>query len=222
MQMALLSKEMRECSLYAALALLAQMQWLGDGMDLPLIPVFGSGRGQEIPFLNFQLPNRESVFGMTGAAAGIVFGLHQSLWESWRQTTLFLLHRPLPRSQIFLAKLAAGALLLLAVTYLPLLIYALWAATPGTHASPFSWSMTETWWRDASVAFICYAGAFLTGLQPGRWIGSKSWPLIAAILFAIALRIAPFWPPFVYFLALATLTCFLVTILDTAQRREYP
>ena len=49
---ALLSKELRECGLFAGLALLAQMQLLGSGMDMSLIPLLSSGRGTEIPFLS--------------------------------------------------------------------------------------------------------------------------------------------------------------------------
>jgi ABC-type transport system involved in multi-copper enzyme maturation permease subunit len=152
---ALLSKELRESGLFAGLALLAQMQLLGSGMDMSLIPFLSSGRGAEIPFLaarSFSLmSDRELMFITIAIISAIVIGLNQTLMESWRQTSLFLLHRPVPRSQIFLVKLAAGGLILLGTSALPLLIYCLWAAKPGTHASPFFWSMTEPWWRSVVI-----------------------------------------------------------------------
>lgn len=139
---ALLSKELRECVLYAGVALLAQVHFLGAGMDLPLIPLLTSPRGNEIPFLSNGNSNLEGTFTMIAVLIAIVLGLHQSMWESWRQTSLFLLHRPLPLVQIFLAKLLTGTSLVMAVTVIPLGVYCLWAATPNTHASPFFWSMT--------------------------------------------------------------------------------
>ena len=219
MRMALLSKELRECGLYAALALLAQMHFLGGGMDLPLIPLLTEGRGFEIPFL---AQGREAMFTSVGVIAAIVLGLHQTVWESWRQTTLFLLHRPMPRAQIFLGKLLAGGLLLLVVMALPLLVYCLWAAMPGTHASPFFWGMTDSWWRGVGVALVCYLGAFLTGLRPAHWIGSRTWPLIAALVISLAWKFAPVWTPFTYAGFLALMACLVVLILDTARQREFP
>lgn len=220
---ALLSKEMRECALYAGLALIAQMQVLGSGMDLPLIPIISSPRGTEIPFLSYYYQSdRESMFLTVSIIVAIIMGLHQTAWESWRQTTLFLLHRPMPRRQIFLGKILAGVILLLAVSALPLLLYCLWAATPGTHASPFYWGMTEAWWRDVLVALICYLGAFLAGLRPAIWIGSRTWPLVAASLLAMSLHFveAPIVLIYAGFLILAA--GLLVSILDTARLREFP
>jgi hypothetical protein len=219
---ALLSKELRECGLYAGLALLAQIHYLGAGMDLPLIPFLDSGRGQEIPFLYSYSGNRETTFVLIAIITAIVLGLHQTLWESWRQTTLFLLHRPMPRSQILLGKLLAGVLLLLAVTALPLLVYCLWAATPGTHASPFFGGMTEPWWRAVGVGLVCYFGAFLTGLRPAYWLGSRTWPLITALVLSLGLKLMPLGPSLAYPGLLVLMVCLVISILDTARRREFP
>lgn len=219
---ALLSKELRECGLYAGLALLALVQIVGSGMDLPLIPFLDSGRGQEIPFVPGYERTREVQFTTVAVIAAVVVGLHQTLWESWRQTTLLLLHRPLPRRQIFLAKLTSGGLLLIAITAVPLVIYSLWAATPGTHASPFYWSMTEPWWRSIAAALVCYLGAFLTGLRPAYWLGSRTWPAITAALLALILKFAPIWPLLAYIGLLMLGALLLYSILDVAERREYP
>lgn len=216
-------KEVRECGLYAGLALLAILHAIGAGMDLPLIPLIDSGRNGEIPFLSHQNFNRQTQFGVIAVVAAIVFGLHQTVWESWRQTTLFLLHRPMPRRDIFLGKLAAGTVLLLAVTAVPLIVYSLWAATPGTHASPFYWSMTEPWWRSVLVAIVCYLGAFLAGIRPALWIGSRTWPAIAVIVLAHLVTFdLPVWTPWKYLILAALIAALLVSILDAACHREYP
>jgi len=215
---ALLTKELRECGLYAALALAAIVHFLGGGMGLPLIPM-GDGRGNEIPFLS---EGREAEFLTVAIIAACVLGLHQTMWESWRQTTLVLLHRPVPREWLFLGKLAAGAILLVAITAVPLLVYCLWAATPGTHASPFFWGMTESWWRTVPIALVCYLGAFLAGLRPARWIGSRVWPVVAAISVAVALKYVLIWIPLIYVGFLALSGVLLSSILQTARTREYP
>lgn len=219
MRMALLLKELRECSLYAGLALLAQIHFLGEGMDLPLIPVLMSGRGLEIPLLNV---NRETMFAGTAILAAIVIGLHQTMWESWRQTTLLLLHRPMDRSQIFLGKMLAGSLLVFGTSALPLLVYCLWAAMPGTHSSPFYWNMTLPWWKDVAIALVCYLGAFLTGLRTAAWFGSRTWPLITAIVVSLAWKFAPVWLLFNVAGFAGLMACLTVLILDTAERREFP
>lgn len=219
----MLSKELRECGLYAGLALLAMIHYIGAGMDLPLIPFLNSDRQGEIPFIGGRYDlDREGTFVLIGVLAGVVLGLHQTVWESWRQTTLFLLHRPMPRAKIILSKILAGSLMILLITAGPLLIYSAWAAAPGTHASPFFWGMTETWWRGVEVAFVCYLGAFLAGIRPAAWLGSRTWPAISTIVMAVGLKFAPVWPVFIYF-GLTTIAVILVAlILDTARLREFP
>lgn len=216
---ALLSKELRECGLVAGLALLVQIHLLSEGMGLPLVSVMSYGRQNEIPFLG---SGRDTSFLIVAIVLAAVLGLQQTVWESWRQTTLLLLHRPWPRSRIFLGKLAAGGLLLLAVCAVPLLVYSLWAATPGTHASPFAWSMTEPWWRAVVAAGVCYLGAFLTGLRPARWLGSRTWPLLTAVLLACLLLYGVTWWPLAYAGLVALAGWYVASILETARLREYP
>ena len=218
----MLSKELRECGLYAGLALLAITHFIGAGMDLPLVPFLNHGRNGEIPFLTAYNVDREKTFLLIAVIAAIVLGMHQTVWESWRQTTLFLLHRPMPRSQIIAAKLVAGSLLLTAITSVPLAVYCLWAAAPGTHASPFFWAMTETWWRGILVALVCYLGAFLSGIRAAHWLGSRTWPALATLIMAVGLGNAPVWPPLIYAGLLVLGACLIVLILETARFREFP
>lgn len=214
----MLTKELRECALIAVLALLGIVHFVGEGMGLPLLPL-ARENSFEIPFLN---STREGTILAIAIAAAVLVGLYQTLIESWRQTTLFLLHRPARREHLFYGKLAAGSLLLVTVIALPLAVYALWAAAPGTHASPFYWSMTEPWWRIAPAALVCYLGAFLSGLRPANWVGSRVWPLLPAIAAAVALKYIPVWPPLMYAGFVAVGALLLSSILETARTREYP
>ncbi len=49
--------------------------------------------------------------------------------------------------------------------YARVLCYALWASTPGTHASPFFWSMTAGPWQFCTIVPLIYLGAFFSGLR---------------------------------------------------------
>lgn len=219
---ALVWKEWRECSIFAGLAFLALAQLLGEAMDLPLVrlvSLFSTGRGAEIPLLS---GGREALFTWIMVLVAVIIGFQQTLWESWRQTTLFLLHRPAPRSQIYLCKLFAGGSLLLLVGAVPLLVFCLWAATPATHASPFYWTMSEPWCRSLAAALACYLGAFYCGLRPARWIGSRLLPAITTGLLVMGLKYAPM-PGLWAYIGLLVLAAGLVfLILEEARVREYP
>ena len=63
---------------------------------------------------------------------------------------------------------------------------AVWAATPGTHASPFEWSMTVPIWIGWFAMTILYLGAFHTVVRPGRWYRSRLLPLAASAVATFA------------------------------------
>ena len=93
----------------------------------------------DVPFVQ---DNFATLLFFIGAALAIALGFRQSAWEPHQGTALYLLHLPLSRRTIILTKLITGIGLLLVCTLLPILIYAIWAAMPGTHPGPFEWSMT--------------------------------------------------------------------------------
>jgi hypothetical protein len=132
-----------------------------------------------------------------------------------------LLHRPLLRTQLVGAKLLVGICLYLTVAALPILLYALWAATPGTHASPFEWSMTLESWKGWLTMTAIYLGGFLSGIRPGLWKGTRLLPLIVAVLLAILLTVVP-WVWAWGAVALAILDAILVTtIFYVARTRDF-
>src|SRR3954469_7822826 len=147
MVLALVRKELRETRAFAALALVLYVVYVSKLMG-KVGPVFSSllgfvpGMRDTPPDLPFVEDNFNSIFCFIGCAVAIALGFRQSAWEPSQGTALYLLHLPLTRRAIMLTKLMTGIGLLLACTLLPIAIYATWAAMPGTHPSPFEWSMT--------------------------------------------------------------------------------
>jgi hypothetical protein len=191
----------------------------GAALGLPLLPyVYVQGT---IPFVR---DVSCTLMLFVGALIAIVLGLWQTARESSGGTFPFLLHRPLDRDAIFGVKLVVGAAAYLAVIWVPLGCYALWAATPGTHASPFYWAFTTESWSLSLQLLLAYLGAFLAGLRPGRWLGSRLLPLLGT-LFALAL--VQGLPGIVNSLALegiavvAIAASLIVAILYVARTRDY-
>jgi ABC-type transport system involved in multi-copper enzyme maturation permease subunit len=195
---ALVRKELRETRAFAALALILYLIFVSKltGQGGPLLAsllTFAVGMGRvpaEIPFVQDQF---QPVLLLIGGALAIALGLRQSAWEPSQGTALYLLHLPLARRTILATKLLTGIGLLLACTLLPILAYAAWAATPGTHPGPFEWTMTGPAFRIWSLLPLVYLGAFASGLRPGRWFGSRLLPLFASLPAVLVLYEAPPW-----------------------------
>ena len=195
---ALVRKELRETRAFAALALVLYLVFVSKltGQGGPLLASllsFAVGMGRtpaEVPFVQDQF---QPVLLLIGGALAIALGLRQSAWEPSQGTALYLLHLPLARRTILATKLLTGIGLLLACTLLPILAYAAWAATPGTHPGPFEWTMTGPAFRIWLLLPLVYLGAFASGIRPARWFGSRLLPLFASLPPVLLLYAAPHW-----------------------------
>jgi hypothetical protein len=130
---------------------------------------------------------------MIAAVLAVAIGLRQTAGEALQGTWLLLWRLPARRAEQLLVKVLAGGGLYLLTAALPIAIFAAWAATPGTHASPFYWSMTVPVWTSWFGMTLLYLGAFLSGLRPGRWCGSRLLPLVAALPPLYFLHVLPPW-----------------------------
>jgi ABC-type transport system involved in multi-copper enzyme maturation permease subunit len=141
--------------------------------------------------------------------------------ESVRGTWQFLLHRPAPRDEVLGAKLLTGGAATLLLAALPLLLYALWAATPGTHASPFEWRFTFPTWLQTIQLPLPYLGAYLSGLRPGRWFGTRLLPLACGMAIWFMLSVIPlsWWVALPLTLALEAV--FVILILYVGSERDF-
>jgi hypothetical protein len=113
-----------------------------------------------------------------------------------------------------------GVALVQAIGAAMILIYAAWAATPGTHASPFFWAMTLPAWQAWLAMPVVYVGAALSGLRPARWYGSRLLPLVACIGVAVMLAVLPYMWMTCVGLAI-TLAVTLPGVLNVAATRDY-
>lgn len=198
MVLAIVRKELRETRAFAALSLVLFLISMGSltGKAIPVLTpllelVFGmSSVPPDIPFVQgeFLAP-----YFFIGYALAIALGFRQSAWEPSQGTALYLLPLPLGRHAIFMTKIMTGVGLLLACTLLPILIYATWAATPGTHPGPFEWSMTGRAFRVWLLMPLAYLGAFASGIRPAHWFGSRLLPLASVAVPSIFVYTFPNW-----------------------------
>jgi ABC-type transport system involved in multi-copper enzyme maturation permease subunit len=218
---ALLFKELRETAGIAAMASIAYLAVIAFEVGFNIFG-FSINRGIEpIPFLTDAfMPWFVSISILF--AAGLAFW--QTITENTRGTWLFLLHRPIRSWQLVAAKLAVGAGLYLVVSAVAILIYAIWAAVPGTHASPFYWWMTTTAWQAWFIVLFCYFGVFLVGIRPGRWVGTRVLPAVAAGLIAMfcgGLTFGARWQITGLSVCLLCLAVFVGSILYVTRTRDY-
>jgi hypothetical protein len=227
MYKALAFKELRETAwiggiVFAAMALVILDQ-IGGAADpwrlvsfgmLPIDPF----ESRKIPFVH---PGLRQNLAWVAGAGGLALGFRQVLGESFRSTWLFLLHRPAPRTGIMLTKLVVGAGLLVAATAIPVLILAIWAAVPGTHAGPFDWRMTNAPLRICGGATGVYLAAFLSGLREARWYATRLFPLALAALAMFWIYAIVWWPLTGWFVALVVDAVYMAAILYTTRVREY-
>jgi hypothetical protein len=199
----------------ALLGLLAGLYVVGGLTGLPLPPVSGA---RVIPFVT-----GDAIFPFVavGAVLAVALALRQTVGELVNNTFEFLLHRPARREALLAVKLATGLGWCVVCTLVPVLLYAWWAATPGNHASPFQWSMTLPVFRALAVLSVLYLTAFLSGLRPASWFGTRVVPLIGGGMLAVLLYAIP-WSWGLGLLLLVLVDALIVdAIFSVAQERDY-
>ena len=178
MLMRLMGKELRETAWMGVAALAVYLCFVLTATSVRLGLGLSFERDRAIPLLN---ADWLVSFAVVGACLASGLGLWQTVGESARGTYQFLLHRPASRNRLLGTKLLVGGGVYLVVALVPLLLYAWWAAVPGTHANQFVWWMSILAWQGWLGGSILYLGAFLAGLRPGRWHGTRLLPLVAVV-----------------------------------------
>lgn len=214
---ALIYKEVREVVGIAAVGLVALLVVALSSMGLSPIPgLFGPVRPGTIPFVNSSF-GTWFVFAAGGLA--LALGFRQSLGDFWGDAQLFLLHRPISRGRIYGTKLAVGLVVSLVCGLAAVLLYAVWAATPGTHASPFEWSMTAGCFATCCAMTTVYLGAFLSGVRPAAWFGLRLAPL--ALAMCLAWIAAVLWLPLAVLVVVAADWWLGSAILTVVKERNF-
>ena len=199
MWIALARKEIRECLWIAAAALAAYLylfaRQTGWGVLDLVTDLLGAVRvrveAEDIPFVAMRGAATGFVgqFAVVAALMAIVLGFRQTLGEALHGTYVLLFHLPAPRMRLVYGKLFVGLSAYLVCGTVPILLYGVWAATPGTHASPFCWSMTVPAWIAWFGMTPLYLASFLSGLRSARWYGSRLAPLAACVLLLPAVLV---------------------------------
>jgi hypothetical protein len=219
MYRALAFKELRETWWMGAIAFLILATHVytcvGINIDIERFSMEWGIVRVRIPFVTDELAE---LLLPTASILGAVLGFWQAFGESFRGTWRFLRQRPMSFAAITLTKIATGLTLSLGATALPILLYALWAARPGNHASPFRWSLTVPIWQIWFVSSTAYLAAFLVGIRDVRWYGSRLWPVVPAVIWitvSFFLYSIPFLIP-----TLAINGVLLGAILSAASERD--
>lgn len=220
-------KEFRETLAIGAVGFVCAILLMGNLMELHLDltrlrivsrHVTQPGPWLPIPFVDTWLDQGLALIGIPLALA---LGFRQTLGESFRGLWLFLLHRPAPWTRIVSVKLVVGAAVLLCALAAPVLMFAAWAATPGTHASPFAWWMTGHAWRLCFAMTTAYLAAFLCGLRPARWYVSRLLPLVPAGLVLGWVYVTQWWPLTAWIVAGVADAVYLAAILRVIRERDF-
>ncbi|MDB5338418.1 MAG: family transporter protein [Planctomycetaceae bacterium] len=214
---ALCIKELREIWWLGLLPLAFMLYAVSDESSLSpwlLVVSRSLDRWEKIPF-------GDSLFALAALQWGCLLAAALGLWQSFREshsrTWHFLLHRPVDRQVILTAKLFSAAVVYLLAIVLPVLGLAVWAAIPGTHASPFDWSLTASAWYAVSVGTAVYLSGMFAGLRRGRMIGTRWWPLVATSIVVGATALSFLAPATVWIWGLLL---FWDTLLIAAVRAE--
>src|SRR4051794_3600456 len=226
MTTALAYKELRETLPIAAVGLAALLLVALHPMGYSPIPnLLGYLQQGRIPFVSYG-DDFVSQFGMAAGGLALVLGFWQSLGDFWGDAHLFVLHRPASRRKIYGVKLFVGLAAYVVCSVVPVVLYSLWAATPGTHASPFQWSMTTDAWIAWLSMVTVYLGAFLSGIRPAAWLGTRLAPMAAAAsMLMLASAVSALSPTTSPFAALAVVAsadfALVVAVLYAAQSRDF-
>ena len=145
------------------------------------------------------------VQSLIAAVFGAALGFLQIFAESSGDRRALLLHRPISRSRIFLAKAAAGASLYLLALGIPFAWVVAWNATPGHNAAPFTWPMALPWLADVLTGLVYYFAGMLLAQREARWYGSRGLGVAAAFLCSFLVWSMPeFWHALVVIAVMGT------------------
>ena len=214
-------KEIRELRGIAALAALAYFVVFCGEFDQSIYNPERIQAWDVVPFIRDYFAE---YFCAVGVAMAIALGLWQTVAESQRSTWMYLFHRSLTRSEIVLWKLAVGSGIYFAIASLAILGYSARAGLPSTHAYPFFWWMTKPGWILMGLVYPLYLGAFLSGLRPARWLGTRFFPIVGTLLCIVCSSILVMKSNGVLWgaIILVGLSAFLISlILFTARNRDF-
>ena len=186
---ALAIKELRDVSLIVAASAFAFFVWTATVLA-PSIPWIGYHGDVMIPFLTGEILGPLIIIS---SATAIGIGLRQSTCVLGESPSQFLLHRPIERWRLIAFKLFIGFAVVFVLTTTGVVVIFLRAALPGNIPAPFRVWMTTPAWIAIGCVSVVYHAAFLSGLRPARWFGSRLLPTIGILPFAFGIGVLSYW-----------------------------
>ncbi len=132
-----------------------------------------------IPILNIEYLNYYSIVSF---AVAVILGLNQTIIEDLRGTYLFLLSKPFKRRTFFFIKIFSAIFMYLIAALIPALIMIYMSAQLKYFFAPFRSYMCYNILFLASFGIIGYLAAFYTGINSGRWFGTKTTGIFFAVI----------------------------------------
>src|SRR5262249_37708672 len=127
--------------------------------------------------------------------AGLLMGVVQTWFETRPDNWAFAVHRPVSRTQVFIAKCTAGLILLYVAQWLPCVVAVAWASRPGNLAMSFQSRMALPLLADVLNSGVYYFVGMAITLRRARWLGTRLLPLGLALLSSgmTFMFFGPFW-----------------------------
>jgi len=188
------------------------LKWALLGLAILFIACFyalssrPNGDGQNITFCH---PTFLMVTSFGYAIFGIALAGLQLIPEFSRDQWSTLLHRPVARGGVLLAKIIVGMTAYVLCTLLPLAACVVYVATPGNFAAPFTPLLLLPALSDWYVGLCLYALTLLICLHKGRWMGARG-ILALAGAFIFIVHLLPYLP---FSLPLVALGIFMVAAM---------
>jgi hypothetical protein len=144
--------------------------------------------------------------GLIAAVSAAALGFLQVFFGARGDRRALLLHRPISHSQVFLSKAISGVVLYLLAVGIPYAATVAWKAMPGHAAAPFRAGMALPWLADILTGVVWYFAGMLVAQREGRWYGSRTLALAAALLASFLVWTVPeFWQALLVIVALGTI-----------------
>ena len=133
-------------------------------------------------------------FCVIAVVFGAALGFLQIFFEAYGDQRSLLLHRPISRSRIFLAKVIAGVGLYVLALGVPFACLEIWFATPGKLPAPYHWRTSLPWLADILSGLVYYFAGMLVAQREVRWYGSRGLALTAAFFCSyLVWNVPEFW-----------------------------
>jgi hypothetical protein len=215
---ALVIKELRDTSMIICAATFAFATWLASTIGAAF-PWFGVRPQVIIPFVS---ENTTGPLAIVAGVTAIGLGLRQSTCVLNEPSSQFLLHRPVERWKLIGCKMLVGEIVTALLFTTAILLLSLWASIPGNNPAPFEFWMTAPAWIAMLAVTTVYKAAFLSGLRPARWWGTRLLPIAGAIVIAVITGLLATWSLLVGGVVVIAVNGLLwMSICDFAETRDY-